>query len=86
MDRITRRIDSWLSRNLSYAGRLQLLSSVLYNLQVYWIGIFVLPEKIIRDIEQKFNRFLWNGNTVGSTKAKISWKICVFQRMKEAWG
>jgi hypothetical protein len=29
LDKITRHIDSWLSRNLFYAGRLQLLSSVL---------------------------------------------------------
>jgi hypothetical protein len=35
LERITRRIDSWLCRNLSYVGRLQLLSSVLYSLQVY---------------------------------------------------
>ena len=32
LDRITSHIDSWLSRNLSYGGRLQLLSSILYSL------------------------------------------------------
>jgi hypothetical protein len=35
VDRIIGRMDSWLSKNLSYAGRLQLLSSVLYSLQFY---------------------------------------------------
>ena len=30
LDRITGSIDSWLSRNLSYAGRLQLLSLFLF--------------------------------------------------------
>jgi hypothetical protein len=35
LERINGRIDSWLSRNLSYARRLQLLSSVMYSLQVY---------------------------------------------------
>jgi hypothetical protein len=44
-------IDSWLSRNLSYTSRLQLLSSILYSLQVYWMGIFILPKRIIRAIE-----------------------------------
>ena len=43
LDRITAHIDSWLPKNLSYAGRLQLLSSILYSLQVYWTGIFILP-------------------------------------------
>jgi len=27
---------------------------------VYWTGIFILPKKIIKAIEQKFNMFLWN--------------------------
>jgi hypothetical protein len=61
-----------------------LLSFVLYSLQLYWTGIFVLPKKIIKDIEQKFNRFLWNGTTLGSTKAKISCKNLCFLRKKEA--
>ena len=51
LDKITSKIDSWISRNLSYAGRLQLMSSVLYSLQVYWTGIFILPKKIIKAIE-----------------------------------
>ena len=69
VERITGRMDSWLSKNLSYAGRLQLISSILYNLQVYWTGIFILPKHIIKSIEQKFNRFLWNGKNV---KAKVA--------------
>jgi hypothetical protein len=58
LDRITNRIGSWTSKNLSFAGRLQLLSSVLYSLQVFWSRIFIFPKKIIRDIDQKFNWFL----------------------------
>jgi len=61
VSKITARIDSWLARNLSFAGRLQLLSSVLLSLQVYWTKVFILPKKIIHMLEQKFNRFLWIG-------------------------
>jgi hypothetical protein len=43
VDRITGRMDSWLSKNLSYAGRLQFVSSVLYSLQVYWTCILFSP-------------------------------------------
>jgi hypothetical protein len=74
LEKITGCIDSWLSRNLSYAGRLQLLTSVLYSLQVCWTGIFILPKSVIKAIEHKFIRFLWNGYSVGSAKAKVSWK------------
>lgn len=61
VEKITSRIDSWTSKKLSFAGRLQLLVSVLYGLQVYWTSIFILPKQILREISQKFIRFLWNG-------------------------
>jgi hypothetical protein len=85
LERITRRIDSWLCRNLSYVGRLQLLSSVLYSLQVYWTSIFILPKKVINAIEQKFNRFLWNGKDVEAAKAKWLGMIFVFLRKRVVW-
>jgi len=78
---ITERIDSWTSKNLTFTGRLQLLSSVLYSLQVYWTGIFVLPKKSLKDINQKFNRFIWNGKNGNFAKAKIAWnEICYPKR------
>jgi len=75
--KVSGRIDSWLVRHLSFAGRLQLLSIVLFNIQVFWARVFILPKKVIRFLEQKVNRFLWNGNDT-KAKAKVSWeKICV---------
>jgi hypothetical protein len=64
-------IDSWLVRKLSFAGRLQLLSLVLLSLQLFCPRLFILPKKIIRLLEQKFNRFLWCGSDV-KAKAKVS--------------
>jgi hypothetical protein len=86
IDKITGRIDSWLSRNLSHAGTLQLLSSVLYSLQVYWTGIFILPKRIIKVIEQRFNRFLRNGKSEGSAKAKVSWHELCFPKKEGGLG
>jgi hypothetical protein len=74
--KILERIDSWLIRHLSFAGRLQLISFVLFSLQVFWARVFFLPKKVIRLLEQKFNRFLWCGND-SKAKAKVSWdKLC----------
>jgi hypothetical protein len=86
VDRISGRIGSWTSKNLSFAGRLQLLSSVLYSLQVFWSGIFILPKKIIRDISQKFNRFLWNGKDSNSAKAKVAWNDVCFPKKEGGLG
>lgn len=46
--------------------------------QVNWTLIFILPKDVIRIIEQKFNRFMWNGNELSSAKVKVAWDfLCV---------
>jgi hypothetical protein len=70
LDEISSHIDSWTSRNLSFAGQLQLLTFVLFSLQIYWTCMFILPKGVIKDMTQKFNRFLWNGKDDNSAKAK----------------
>jgi hypothetical protein len=56
--KISAMIDSWLVKKFSFVGRLQLLSSVLRSLQIFWAKVFILPMKVIRLLEQKFNKFL----------------------------
>ena len=76
LDKIMTRIQAWTSRSLSFAGRLQLLSSVLYNIQMYWCSMFIIPKYTIAKIEQIFSSFLWSlGN---ARHAKISWEsVCL---------
>lgn len=39
--------------------------------------MFILPQKIIKLLEQKFNRFLWNGKDA-KARAKVAWDhVCV---------
>ena len=47
VDKITKRINYWTTRHLSYAGRIQLINSVLFSLHTYWISLFILSKKII---------------------------------------
>jgi hypothetical protein len=78
--KFTSRIDSWCSKHLSFAGRLQLISSVLFSIQVFWSSVFILPKAVILLLEQKLNRFLWCGKDV-KARAKVSWaKVCVPRR------
>jgi len=47
---------------------------------VYWFRIFILPKKVIKLIEQKFNRFLWCGLDV-KARAKVAWeRVCAPKR------
>jgi len=85
ISKISSRIDSWLVRKLSFAGRLQLLSSVLVSLQMFWAQVFILPKKVIQLLKHKFNRFLWSGSGVKS-KAKVSWENLCFPKKKGGLG
>jgi DNA polymerase III psi subunit len=59
----------------------QLLSSILYSLQVFWTAIFILPKQKIKEINQKFNRFMWNGKDSTSAKAKVAWsEVCYLKK------
>ncbi|XP_019248784.1 PREDICTED: uncharacterized protein LOC109228056 [Nicotiana attenuata] len=78
VDKILGRITSWTSRYLSNAGRLQLIKTVLFSIQIYWSQIFVLPKKLIKKIEVVCRTFLWTGGVETSRKALLAWeKVCM---------
>ena len=78
IQRITARIQSWTSKSLSYAGKLQLIASVLYSIQWYWCSLFIIPKYTISRIEQSFNSFLWSGKSGNAHRAKIKWEsVCL---------
>ena len=71
------RINSWTARKLSYAGRTQLVQTVLFGVQSYWAQLFIFPTKIIKLIESLCRSYLWS--VVGHVikKALIAWeRVC----------
>lgn len=73
IDRILKRIESWTVKHISFAGRLQLINSVLFSIQNYWCNVFILPKKVTRLLKQKSNAFLWKGKDTKATGTKVSW-------------
>jgi mannosylglycoprotein endo-beta-mannosidase len=73
MERIIARIKLWTSTSLTYAGRLQLIKSVLFSIQVYWSSIFILPCATIKKIESTLAAFLWRGTSLSHAGAKVAW-------------
>ncbi|XP_022042079.1 uncharacterized protein LOC110944741 [Helianthus annuus] len=53
LERIQRRIDNWITKSLSFAGRLQLINLVLAAMYSYWASVFMLPVGIIKDLEKR---------------------------------
>jgi hypothetical protein len=72
MERIIARIKLWTSTSLTYAGRLQLIKSVLFSIQVYWSSIFILPCATIKKIESTLAAFLWRGTSLSHAGAKVA--------------
>lgn len=75
---ITARIQSWTHRFLSFAGRVQLVKSVLYSIQVFWASVFFLPCAVLDRIEKILRQFLWKGPNMGPGGAKVAWSdVCL---------
>lgn len=76
--RITKRIQLWTNKVWSYVGRAQLIKSILFSMQVYWASLFILPKKVVREIESCLRAFFWNGPDLKKTGAKVAWvHLCV---------
>ncbi|KAL0294635.1 UNVERIFIED_CONTAM: hypothetical protein Scaly_3118300 [Sesamum calycinum] len=75
-DKVDARLAGWNHQNLSYAGRLQLIKSVLSTLHMYWASVFILPKGVLKMLERKMRTFLWQGPS-GGRQAKVAWdQIC----------
>lgn len=78
INKLLARFRSWSVKALSFAGRLQLIATVIYGTVNFWMSVFILPKGCIKRIESLCSRFLWSGNTDTSGKAKIAWTtVCL---------
>ncbi|KAL2248029.1 UNVERIFIED_CONTAM: hypothetical protein Sindi_2655200 [Sesamum indicum] len=68
--KIDKRIAGWEGTTISYAGRVQIIKSVLIALSLYWASAFILPKKVINEIKKRLRAFLWKGTT-NSGYAKV---------------
>ncbi|KAK4383845.1 hypothetical protein Sango_3113700 [Sesamum angolense] len=65
--KVDSRIKGWDSIQLSFAGKLQLIKSVLMSLNVYWAMAFILPKGVIRKLR--------NGCDISCGKETRQWGI-----------
>ncbi|KAL2248951.1 UNVERIFIED_CONTAM: Retrovirus-related Pol polyprotein from type-2 retrotransposable element R2DM [Sesamum indicum] len=72
VDQIANCISKWTSKSLSYAGRLELIRSVIQGVECFWLQVFPLPAAVIEKIHRLCRNFLWN-----SGRAPVAWEeIC----------
>lgn len=78
LDKITANFKCWSVKALSFAGRRQLISSVIYGSINFWTSAFVLPKGCIKKIESLCSQFLWGGTEQRRCVVKISWgNVCL---------
>lgn len=77
VERIRQKMTPWTGRFVSYAGRLQLLRSLILSIVNFWINAYRLPNGCVKELEQVFLAFLWTGLDLNAKKAKLAWRdIC----------
>ena len=82
--RVRSRISSWTARHLTFAGRLQLIGSVIYIITNFWMSAYRLPNQCIKEINSICAAILWSGPILSTQKAKVAWvDVC---RPKEEGG
>lgn len=73
IDRVRRKMLSWRNKCLSYAGRLQLIKSVISSIVNFWSQAFIIPKACLDEIESMCSAFLWSGSLNQANKAKVAW-------------
>lgn len=69
LDSITDHIKHWSNGSISYAGRLELISSVLQGIHVFWLQAFPMPNMVLEKVNKLCRDFLWAGG-----RAKVAWQ------------
>ncbi|GAV92486.1 hypothetical protein CFOL_v3_35865, partial [Cephalotus follicularis] len=79
-ENILARVNSWTTKSLSYAGRLQLIKSTLASMQVFWCSTFLLSAEVIKECERILRNFLWGSSGTPSKRSLVKWtKVCLPQ-------
>ncbi|KAL0299931.1 UNVERIFIED_CONTAM: hypothetical protein Sangu_2461200 [Sesamum angustifolium] len=77
VDQIASCIRKWTTKSLSFAGRLELMRSVIQEVECFWLQFFPLPMAVIEKIHRLCRAFLWN-----SKRAPVAWRIFAIRRRK----
>ncbi|XP_058734050.1 uncharacterized protein LOC131605746 [Vicia villosa] len=76
-DRIGEKMKHWSTKLFSFAGRLQLLKSVVFGVASYWMSYLPLPKMVTKKLEAMCRSFLWTGKEEITRKSPVAWdRVC----------
>ena len=80
--KVSKRLDGWKRAFLSKGGRLTLIESVLSAIPTYFLSLFHIPSKVIKELEKIMRSFLWKGADGDGEDHLVSWKEVVRAKKK----
>ncbi|KAF5186580.1 RNA-directed DNA polymerase (reverse transcriptase)-related family protein [Thalictrum thalictroides] len=86
IERTLQRINNWKSRQLSYAGMVELIRYVLNSFHIYWSKTFILAAKVMDTLVKKCALFLWNGHTPTNKMHQAKLSIICFEKEEGGLG
>ncbi|KAL8144029.1 hypothetical protein V2J09_017061 [Rumex salicifolius] len=81
IDRIIRRVQTRTAKSLSYAGRMEIIRSILFSMNTYWCNALLIPNSLVLEIDvvdQKLASHLAPTRPTGSTHAQTQWQSTNF--------
>ena len=86
VEKITSRITTWASRHISYAGRLVLVNSVLFEIFNFWAQVFLLPQAVIDKVTKLCRNFLWGSEGEYRKAPYVAWDLVCLPKKKGGLG
>ncbi|CAA7023299.1 unnamed protein product [Microthlaspi erraticum] len=77
LEKITKKLHSFTARFLSFAGKIRLVSSVIYGMVNFWSQVYILPKEFYAKVDSLCSAFLWRNSTQSAAGARVAWKdVC----------
>ena len=86
IDKISDCISAWAGATLSYAGRTELIKSVLQGVECFWLSILPIPAGVKSKIVQLCRNFLWSGNCTINKKPLVAWREVTLPKIEGGLG
>jgi len=78
---LSRKLNMWGHRYISFGGRIVLLNSVLNSIPIFYLSFLKMPTKVWRRIVRVQREFLWGGVEGGRKISWVKWKsVCQQKR------
>jgi len=61
IDKCKSKVEGWMSSNLSFASRVELIKTGIFGTFQYLIHSFQFLDSVMKEIERFFAQFLWRG-------------------------